>query len=143
MEIKLVKTRQDYLDLFIAFSIAKTTGDYDLEDYYDAIQAFWWILKVDNNIAGFASLQIGGEYGNLTRVVIFSKYRGNKYQQELIKTREDFAKLCGCKILRAGTTDTNIASQKNLLACGFTEYSGYDGWGDPERTDLKYFRKFI
>lgn len=102
----------------------------------------WWIARaVSGRVAGYCALgvyQSEGGYGFLHRAAVEKPFRGQGLQRRMIFLRERAARAAGVKVMLTYTTDENLASANNLLACGYRLYRPADDFGG---TGALYFRK--
>ena len=103
----------------------------------------WWIVTAPNGtVAGFAGLvefTPFHEIGYLKRGFIKPEHRGHRLQADLINRRIEKARFIGMHALVTDCAADAIASQKNLIRCGFVETVPEQRW--TRREDDVYFVK--
>jgi GNAT superfamily N-acetyltransferase len=85
---------------------------------------FCWVLYYNGKPVGFATscLRDNGKRVFLSRAGVLPQHSGRGLQKRLIKARLAHAKKIGIKRCTTYVKMENIASQKNLLRCGFMPY---------------------
>lgn len=86
--------------------------------------ATWWLAELEGAPVGYAGIKLipGEGKAFLCRAGVVEAARGKGLQKRLIRVRTRFAKSQG--VLRCYTyvKDSNLASMRSLLSCGFRPY---------------------
>lgn len=82
---------------------------------------YCWVVKLDLEIIAYAIAYKVRNSLYLSRAGVLPKYRGKKIQQQLISQRIEKAKDLGLAEVVTYTSKKNIASIKNLNACGLEQ----------------------
>lgn len=99
-------------------------------DQWGATHAYWWIMRDETGIIGFASLreaQSMRKTGYLSRAGVLPAHRGQGLQKRLIRAREKKARALGWTHLVSDTYD-NPPSANNLIDCGYKTFKPRKPW---------------
>ena len=120
----------DYLDASIFYDC----------DPYPKNWCYWWLAYDDDQIVGFAGLDIiAKQQGFLCRCGVIEEYRGFGIHHKLIKAREKYAKYIGLNELVTYVHDENLTSANNLITHKYKLCKPWYNYGD----DMLYFDKLI
>lgn len=84
----------------------------------------YWVIRTENKFpAGFCILtKLSDDIAFLSRSGVLKKYRGNKLQKRMIRTREKYARKMGFKSVITYTKIHNIKSSVSLQKSGYMMY---------------------
>lgn len=127
--MKLVPVTQSFQSLIDQWFTADVAGQKELSSYMNleswmnllhSSTRWAWIAYEGDEAIGFLDLEKAGIKGYFS-VYLAPQYRGQGKSRLLLQTLIEEASKHGIKQLEAGAEESNIASQKALLAIGFTE----------------------
>jgi GNAT superfamily N-acetyltransferase len=110
----------------------KVFGEDEVSDEpYEACT--WFLLIVDDKVAGFAGLSVfdegGRKQGFLERAAVLKPFRGRGLQKLLIAARDQEARRLGLEHVYTYTAFENNASSNSLMKCGYKLYTPQSKYG--------------
>ena len=117
----------------------------ELIDTTDDAKCIWWIVKINEEVAGYCSLkkiEVDGQIGGyLARAGVLPAFRGRGLQQKMIGVRLAEAKSRGWPWVVTDTYKGNAASIASLQRMGFDEFKPNKPWIPPAWAKVSKFWK--
>jgi len=91
----------------------------------------WWVAYVDKKPVGFVSVVGASKVPNagyLHLVGVVPSARGHGLQKRMTKKVEEYAREKGWKRVVSDTVNTNVASMRSFIACGFRPFTPDEKW---------------
>ena len=137
MEDKIIYSHFRFNDLDCISNILES----DFDDFYsydilkkELINAhnFYWCLKRDSEILGFAGISVVLDTAELNNIVIKKSERGNGYSELLLNKMILVAKNRGCKRMQLEVKDGNVAAIHLYNKFGFKQVGKRAGYYNGE-----------
>ena len=96
---------------------------------------YWWLAFQDGVPVAFAGLVPSVRWqdtGVLSIAGVLPAARGSGLQKKLIRKRIEKCKALGWHTIITDTINTNAASMRSLMACGFKPYNPKVQWADKD-----------